>query len=93
MHPVKNGGIAALVGLAGQYMTIRAYEHCEESLPAPLSYTEIVTSTLVSWWFFREVPDAWTLVGVAAWSALPSRWPDADKWLVFGEWWKVGMGT
>lgn len=48
----------SLVGLAGQYMIIRAYDHCEASLLAPLSYTEIVTSTLVSWWFFREVPDA-----------------------------------
>ncbi|MDX5350640.1 MAG: DMT family transporter, partial [Paracoccaceae bacterium] len=55
----------ALVGLAGHYMIIRAYDHCEASLLAPLSYTEIVTSTLVSWWFFREIPDAWTFVGVA----------------------------
>jgi drug/metabolite transporter (DMT)-like permease len=30
-----------------------------------MSYTEIVTSTLVSWWFFRQVPDAWTFAGVA----------------------------
>lgn len=55
----------ALVGLAGQYLIIRAYDHCEASLLAPLSYTEIVTSTLVSWLFFREIPDAWTFVGVA----------------------------
>jgi drug/metabolite transporter (DMT)-like permease len=54
----------ALVGLAGQYMIIRAYDHCEASLLAPLSYTEIVTSTLVSWLFFREIPDAWTFAGV-----------------------------
>lgn len=55
----------AVFGLAGQYMIIRAYDHCEASLLAPLSYTEIVTSTMVSWWFFREVPDAWTFTGVA----------------------------
>lgn len=55
----------ALFGLAGQYMIIRAYDYCEASILAPLSYTEIVTSTLVSWWFFRQVPDAWTFAGVA----------------------------
>lgn len=55
----------ALVGLAGQYLIIRAYDHCEASLIAPLSYTEIITSTLASWWFFRQVPDGWTFAGVA----------------------------
>lgn len=59
-------GIAlALVGLAGQYLIVRAYDHCEASLLAPLSYTEIATSTLASWWFFRELPDGWTYAGVA----------------------------
>lgn len=59
-------GIAlALFGLMGQYLIIRAYDLCEASLLAPLSYTEIVTSTLVSWWFFRELPDGWTFAGVA----------------------------
>ena len=29
-----------------------------------LASTTIVTSTMVSWWFFREVPDAWTFTGV-----------------------------
>ncbi|MEZ5798681.1 MAG: DMT family transporter [Paracoccaceae bacterium] len=60
-----NGLNMALVGLAGQYLIIRAYDHCEASLLAPLSYTEIVTSTLVSWWFFHQVPDALTFAGVA----------------------------
>jgi drug/metabolite transporter (DMT)-like permease len=54
----------ALFGLVGQYLIIRAYGLCEASLLAPLSYTEIVTSTLASWWFFRELPDGWTFAGV-----------------------------
>ncbi|MFT4148873.1 MAG: DMT family transporter [Paracoccaceae bacterium] len=59
------GVMLALIGLVGQYLIVRAYDYCEASLLAPLSYTEIVTSTLASWWFFRQLPDAQTYIGVA----------------------------
>lgn len=53
-----------LVGLAGQYLIIKAYRLTEASLVAPFAYFEIVTSVLVSWAFFAEVPDQVTFLGV-----------------------------
>lgn len=54
-----------LVGLAGQFLIIKAYELSDASLVAPFSYLEIVTSTIISWLFFRDMPDAITFLGVA----------------------------
>jgi drug/metabolite transporter (DMT)-like permease len=30
-----------------------------------LAYTEMIMATLAGWWFFGEMPDGWTFVGVA----------------------------
>ena len=46
-------------------MIVRAYDHAEASLLAPLSYTEMVTSTVMGLIFFGDFPDGWTLAGVA----------------------------
>lgn len=54
-----------LFGLAGQYLIIRAYDHADASLIAPITYVEIITSTLASWLFFAQVPDHITFLGVA----------------------------
>lgn len=54
-----------LVGLAGQFLIIKAYELSEASLVAPFAYLEIVTSTIISWLFFRDMPDSITFVGVS----------------------------
>ena len=55
----------AAFGLIGQYLIIKAYELSDASLVAPFAYLEIVTSTAVSWLFFRDMPDYITFVGVA----------------------------
>ena len=54
----------AAVGLIGQFLIIKAYDTADASLIAPLAYTEMVTSTLASWWFFKQLPDAITFLGV-----------------------------
>jgi drug/metabolite transporter (DMT)-like permease len=56
--------LAAIANL-GHYFIVRAYDYAEASLLAPLGYTEMVTSTLLGWLFFRNFPDGYTLVGVA----------------------------
>ena len=55
--------LSAIANL-GHYCIVRAYDYSEASLLAPLGYTEMVTSTLLGWVFFRNFPDAWTLLGV-----------------------------
>jgi drug/metabolite transporter (DMT)-like permease len=49
----------------GHYLIVRAYDHGEASLLAPLSYTEMITATALGWWFFGDLPDRWTLLGVS----------------------------
>ncbi len=55
--------LAAIANL-GHYFIVRAYDYAEASLLAPLGYTEMVTSTLLGWLFFRNFPDTYTLFGV-----------------------------
>lgn len=54
-----------LLGLVGQYLIIKAYDFGEASLIAPIAYAEIVTSTLASWYFFDQLPDRMTALGVS----------------------------
>ena len=60
------GQFLALAAIAnvGHYFIVRAYDHAEASLLAPLAYTEIVMATVLGWWFFGDLPDGWTILGV-----------------------------
>lgn len=61
-------GLLFLIGLiatVGHYLIVRAYDHAEASLLAPLAYTEMVMATFAGWWFFGDFPDGWTFLGVA----------------------------
>ena len=57
--------LLAVIATLGHTLIVRAYAHAEASLLAPLAYTEMVTSTILGWLFFRDFPDRWTLLGVA----------------------------
>ncbi|MGB4827302.1 MAG: DMT family transporter [Paracoccaceae bacterium] len=54
-----------VIATSGHILITRAYEQAEASLLAPLAFTEIIMATLVGWWFFNDLPDRWTLLGVA----------------------------
>lgn len=56
--------LLAAIANAGHYLIIRAYDHAEASLLAPLAYTEVVMATLAGWYVFGDFPDGWTFVGV-----------------------------
>jgi drug/metabolite transporter (DMT)-like permease len=56
--------LLSLIANGGHYLIIRAYDHAEASLLAPLAYTEMVMATIAGWYFFGEFPDIWTFVGV-----------------------------
>lgn len=55
----------AFIATFGHLMIVRAYDHAEASLLAPLAYTEMITSVALGWLFFKDFPDGWTFVGVA----------------------------
>ena len=48
----------------GHFLIVRAYDHAEASLLAPIAYTEMIMATILGWWFFGDFPDGWTFVGV-----------------------------
>ncbi len=58
--------MAALGTIAtfGHFLIVRAYDFAEASLLAPLAYTEMIMATFVGWWFFNDLPDRYTLLGV-----------------------------
>jgi drug/metabolite transporter (DMT)-like permease len=56
--------LLALIANVGHYLIVRAYDHAEASLLAPLAYTEIIMATAAGWYFFGDFPDFWTFVGV-----------------------------
>ncbi len=61
-------GLLFLIGLiatVGHFLIVRAYDHAEASLLAPLAYSEIVMATFAGWWFFGDFPDGLTFLGVA----------------------------
>lgn len=57
--------LMAAVAVLGHFLIARAYTMGEASLLAPLVYTEMIMATLVGWWFFRDMPDGWTILGVS----------------------------
>ena len=54
-----------MIATFGHILITKAYEQAEASLLAPLAFTEIVMATLVGWWFFDDLPDRWTVLGVS----------------------------
>lgn len=56
--------LLALIANGGHYLIVKAYDHAEASLLAPLAYTEMVMATVAGWYFFGDFPDLWTFAGV-----------------------------
>lgn len=61
-------GLYLLIGIiatGGHFLIVRAYDHAEASLLAPLAYTEMIMAVVLGWWFFDDFPDRWTFLGVS----------------------------
>jgi drug/metabolite transporter (DMT)-like permease len=57
--------LMAFFGVSGHFLVTKAYDYAEASLLAPLAYIEILMSILAGWIFFSDLPDRYTLLGVA----------------------------
>lgn len=53
------------VGALSQYFLIRAFHHAPASLLAPFGYVQIVVGTAISYAWFGDRPDPWTIAGAA----------------------------
>ena len=54
-------GIFACIG---HFFLILSLKYADASKLAPLGYTEIITNILISYYFFHELPDNWTYLGL-----------------------------
>ncbi len=50
--------------IVGHYFITLAYDMGEASLISPLGYLEMVTAVLLGWYFFDNLPDSYTVLGV-----------------------------
>ena len=56
--------LLAFIANGGHYLIVKAYDHGEASMLAPLAYTEMIMAVAAGWYFFGDFPDTWTFVGV-----------------------------
>jgi drug/metabolite transporter (DMT)-like permease len=56
--------LLGLIAAAGHFLIIKAFEHAEASLLAPLGYAEILMATVVGYFGFGDFPDPFTWLGV-----------------------------
>lgn len=54
-----------LVGACGSFLLTQAYRLAEANVVAPFEYSSILMATFLGWVFFGEVPDRYTLIGIA----------------------------
>lgn len=62
----RMAGLCLLVGVvasSGQWLAILAYRHARATVLAPLSYAQLIWSSVLGLLVFHAVPDRWTLVG------------------------------
>jgi drug/metabolite transporter (DMT)-like permease len=61
-------GLALVIGLissGGQWLTLLAYRRAPASVLAPLSYGQLIWSSVLGYLVFGSVPSRWTLIGGA----------------------------
>jgi drug/metabolite transporter (DMT)-like permease len=54
-----------LLGGAGHYLVIRAFQFAPAAIVAPLGYVELIGTTTLGYLVFDNFPDLWTWVGAA----------------------------
>lgn len=55
------GGIC---GTVGHLMLIHAYRFASSSILMPYLYVQVAVATLLGWWFFNNIPDTISFVGI-----------------------------
>ena len=68
VNPTPNEWIMmAIIGLiasVAHLFIILSLKYADASKLAPLGYTEIITNIMISYYFFHELPDNWTYLGL-----------------------------
>ena len=54
-----------VISVCAHYMLILSFERAPASLLAPFAYSEIISGTIVGYYWFGDMPDSWTFAGAA----------------------------
>ena len=65
LHDVALMGLMGLVGAVGHFMLIKAYENAGAAQLAPYTYVHILSSALLGFLVFGDIPDLWAMAGAA----------------------------
>ena len=63
---LRQAGLCLMVGVVaslGQWCALLAYRSARATVLAPLSYAQLIWSSVFGYAVFRAIPDGWTLVG------------------------------
>tara|TARA_B100000989_G_scaffold74840_1_gene52887 strand:+ start:422 stop:1273 length:852 start_codon:yes stop_codon:yes gene_type:complete len=56
--------LIGLIAAVAHFLLILSFKYADASKLAPFGYSEIITNTLISYYFFHELPDNWTYLGL-----------------------------
>ena len=56
--------LIGLIASVAHLFLILSLKYADASKLAPFGYTEIITNILISYYFFHELPDNWTYLGL-----------------------------
>jgi drug/metabolite transporter (DMT)-like permease len=62
----RAAGISVLIGIvasSAQWLAVLAYRHARATALAPLSYAQLIWSSVLGMLVFGALPDLWTVVG------------------------------
>jgi drug/metabolite transporter (DMT)-like permease len=64
-HDIAFGILIGVASTAGQWIVVLAFRYADASVLAPFSYTQLLWVSLLGYFIFGEVPDAYTITGAA----------------------------
>jgi drug/metabolite transporter (DMT)-like permease len=64
-HDIAFGVLIGIASTAGQWIVVLAFRYADASVLAPFSYTQLLWVSILGFFLFGEVPDAYTITGAA----------------------------
>jgi drug/metabolite transporter (DMT)-like permease len=64
-HDIAFGIFIGVASTAGQWIVVLAFRYADASVLAPFSYTQLLWVSVLGFFIFGEVPDAYTITGAA----------------------------
>ena len=63
LHDILFGIVVGVASTLGQWIVVLAFRYGDASVLAPFSYTQLLVVSILGFFIFGEVPDAWTVIG------------------------------